>query len=118
MRFILEKDKDKQYIKNWRPISLLNVNYKTISKALASRFNKVLPNSNSPQQMAYVGRLIADIIEITDVLNNGFLVIMDIEKAFDSLNHTFVISVLKKFGFGNNSFSWIETLISKQIFRN
>ena len=102
MRFILEKDKDKQYIKNWRPISLLNVNYKIISKALASRFNKVLPNSNSPQQMAYVGRLIADIIEITDVLNNGFL----------------VISVLKKFGFGNNSFSWIETLISKQIFRN
>ena len=39
---------------------------------------------------------------------------MDIEKAFDSLDHTFVISVLKKFGFGNNFVSWIETLISKQ----
>ena len=58
--------------------------------------------------MAYVGRLIADIIEITDVLNNGFLVIMDIEKAFDSLNHTFVISVLKKFGFGNNSLAGLK----------
>ena len=39
---------------------------------------------------------------------------MDIEKAFDSLDHTFVISVLKKFGFGNNFASWIETLIWKQ----
>ena len=39
---------------------------------------------------------------------------MDIEKAFDSLDHTFVVSVLKKFGFGNNFVSWIETLISKQ----
>ena len=59
--------------------------------------------------------MIADIIEITDILNKeGFLVTMDIEKAFDSLDHTFVISVLKKFGFGNNFVSWIETLISKQ----
>ena len=101
----------------------MNVDYKIISKALASRVKKVLPNLISPQQTAYVenrfigesGRLIADIIEITDVINKeGFLVTMDIEKAFDSLDHTFVISVLKKFDFGNNFVSWIETLISKQ----
>ena len=35
-------------------------------------------------------------------------------KAFDSLNHTFVIAILKKFCFGNNFVSWIETLIAKQ----
>ena len=40
---------------------------------------------------------------------------MNIENAFDSLDHTFVNSILKKFGcFGNNFVSWIETLISKQ----
>ena len=73
--------------------------------------------------MAYVenrfigksSRLIADITEITGVLNKeGFLVTMDINKAFDSLDHTFVISILRKFGFGNNFVSWIETLIVKQ----
>ena len=99
------------------------MDYKIISKALASTLKKVLPNLISPQQTAYVenrfigerGRFIADIIEITDVLNKeGFLVTMDIEKAFDSLDHTFVISVLKKSGFGNNSVKWIEILISKQ----
>ena len=48
-------------------------------------------------------------MEITDVVNEeGFLATMDIEKAFDSLDHTFVISVLKKFGFGNNFVSRIE----------
>ena len=59
--------------------------------------------------------MIAHIIEITDVLiKEGFLVTMDIKKAFDSLDHTFVISVLKKFGFGNNFVIWIEILMSKQ----
>ena len=59
--------------------------------------------------------MIAGIIEITDILNKeGFLVTMDIEKAFDSLDNTFLISVLKKFGFGNNFVNWIENLISKQ----
>ena len=92
-----------------------------ISKALESRLKKVLSNLILPQQTAYVenrfigesGRLIVDIIEITDVLNKeGFLVTMDIEKASDSLDHTFVISVLKMFGFGNSFVSWIVGLFS------
>ena len=89
----------------------------------ASRLRKVLPTLVLPQQTARVekrfigesGILIADVIEITDIPNKeGFLVTRDIMKAFNSLDHTFVISVLKKFGFGNNFVSWIETLISKQ----
>ena len=39
------------------------------------------------------------------------LVAMDIEKAFDSLNHSFLISVLKKFVFGENFIDWIKILL-------
>ena len=75
-----------------------------MSKVLSSRVKKVFPNLISPQQAIYVenrfigesGRLIAEITEITDVINKeGFLVTMDIEKIFESSDHTFVISVLK-----------------------
>ena len=99
------------------------MDYKIISKTLASRLNKVLPNLILPQQTAYVenrfigesGRLIADIFETTIILSKEiFLVTMDIEKAFDSLDHTFVLSVWKKIVFGNNFVSWIEILITKQ----
>ena len=98
------------------------MDYKIISKSFASNLKKVLSNLISPQQTAYIenkfigesGRLIAYMVEITDILNQGFLVTMEIKKTFDSLDHTLVISVLKKFGFGNNFVSWIETLISKQ----
>ena len=62
----------------------------------------------SSQQTAYVknrfigenGRLISNITEISSWFNiTGFPVTMDIKKAFDSLDHIFLISILKKFGF-------------------
>ena len=36
---------------------------------------------------------------------------MDIEKAFDSVDHIFLISVLKKFGFEENFINWIKILL-------
>ena len=39
---------------------------------------------------------------------------MDNEKAFDYLDHSFLISILKKFGFGKRIITWIETLLKDQ----
>ena len=44
----------------------------------------------------------------------GYLVTMDIEKAFDSLDHDFLLFALKKFGFGENFIYWIKVLLNKQ----
>ena len=92
------------------------MDYKINSKTLASRLKKVLCNLISSQQTTYVrnrfigesGRLITNIIDITDILNReGLLVIINIGEAFSSLDYTFDIFVLKKSGFENNFISWI-----------
>ena len=56
---IEKKGRDKRLVKNWRPISLMNVDTKIGSKVLALRMEKVLPNLINYDQMAYVkGRFI------------------------------------------------------------
>ena len=106
-----------------RLISLLNVDIKILSKALARRLKEVLPCLISAQETAYVqnrnigesGRLISDIIESTNTRQmEGFLVTMDVEKAFGSLDLKFLISVLKKIRFGENFISRIEIILKNQ----
>ena len=99
-----KKDKDKR-ISNWRPISLLNVDYKIFSKSFASRLKKLLPNLISSQKTACLvqtfinesGRLISYLLSVTKKIKvKGDLVTNDIEKAFDWLGHTFLIGALEK----------------------
>ena len=44
----------------------------------------------------------------------GYLVTIDIEKAFDSLDHTFLIIVLEKSGFGKTLINWIKIFLNDQ----
>ena len=71
-------------------------------------------------QVAYVnnrfisesGRLISDVLEITSSLNiEGLLMTVDIKKTFDSINYSFMMWVLAKFGFGNEFRKWIQILL-------
>ena len=83
----------------------------------------MLPSTTSSEQTAYIekqfigesGRLISDILSVTNNLKiKIYLVTMDTEKAFDSLDHSLLVSVLKKFGFGENFIAWIKILLYKQ----
>ena len=66
-----KKDKNRAFLRNWRPISLLNIDYKIASKAIAQQ--KVLPSINHSDQCGYVSnrqigdavRTIADVMEYT-----------------------------------------------------
>lgn len=111
-------DKDKEYLKNWRPISLLNVVYKIGSSCIANRIKGVLPNLVNEDQTGFVSkRFIGDnirlIYDMIDYLNSnnlpGMLICIDFEKAFDSLDWNFMYRVLKAYGFSNGICRWIET---------
>ena len=109
-------------MKNWRPISLLNTDLNFFSETLAAKLKSVLPSIITSQQTAYfqnryIGEagLISDILDIFDKLSiDGYLVTVDIEKAFDSLDHEFLLTVLQKIGFGNNTIDWIKILLTPQ----
>ena len=87
---IQKKGKDKRNICNWRPISLINVDTKIGSKAIATRLQKVLGEIIHFNQNAYVKgrtildavRTIDDILEYTERKNfSGLLVAIDFHKA-------------------------------------
>lgn len=68
---IEKKGKDRNYLENWRPISLINVDAKIASKVIATRVIKVLPDIIHRNQTGYVkGRLISEaarsIIDVMD----------------------------------------------------
>ena len=57
------------------------------------------------------GRIISDIFETTSILQKeGFLVTIDIEKAFDSVYQDFLLTCLERYGFGTKFLSWKKTL--------
>ena len=116
-----KKDRDKRLIKNWRPISLLNVHAKIASKAIALRIKQVIHKLIHHDQTAYVyGRNIGESIRVIDDMleyvnknsEEGILFEVDIEKAFDSVDHSFIFATLKKFGFGDSFFKWIKVFFN------
>ena len=123
IKLIEKKERDKRLIKNWRPISLLNTHLKLFSKALRTKLKSVLPSPITSQQTAYVqnrcigegGRLISDILDISGKLSvDVYLFTVNIKKAFNTLDHRFLLVVLKKFGSGNNFIDWIKILLTNQ----
>ena len=110
-------DKPRQFLKNWRPISLLNVSYKILSGAIAGRIKSVLPNIIHENQKGFLSgrfigentRLMYDMIQICNEKNiPGLLLLIDFEKAFDSLSWKYLVKVMKFFNFGENIIRWIK----------
>ena len=114
-----KKDKDTMLLKNWRPISLLNTDYKILAKILASRLQKVLPCIIHGDQTGflkgrYIGeniRLFLDSIEFCKKYSiKGIVFSIDFEKAFDSVEWNFLDICLSKFGFGSTFKSFVKLM--------
>ena len=110
-------DKPRDNLKNWRPISLASVLYKLGSSVIASRIKKVLPKLISTTQTGFLQgrfigestRFIYDLIKYTeDNKMDGLLMLIDFEKAFDSISWKFMHLVLEKFGFTDHLIKWVR----------
>ena len=95
--------------KNYRPISLTNVDYKIFAHVLANRLQKLAKRIINRDQSAYIkeryiGENACFILDIFEYYENndmdGILLFLDFEKAFDSVEYNFMFKTLEKLNFG------------------
>ena len=118
MSLIFKKGNEED-ISNYRSISLTNVDYRLLAFTLAERMQKVISEIISSDQTAYskgryIGaniRLVSDVIDYYDLTNkSGILLMLNFQKAFDTIEWRFLFKTLEFFNFGPSFIMWIETI--------
>ncbi|KAJ3568915.1 hypothetical protein NP233_g5392 [Leucocoprinus birnbaumii] len=103
----LYKKKDRTDISNYRPITVLNSDYKIYTKALTFRLAEAAPHIIHPDQAGFMkGRrienhtdLMHSMIEWSEMSEqNGTIVLLDQEKAYDRIRHDYLWDCLEHFG--------------------
>uniref|UniRef100_A0A8C7XNT8 Reverse transcriptase domain-containing protein n=1 Tax=Oryzias sinensis TaxID=183150 RepID=A0A8C7XNT8_9TELE len=121
---ILKKGRDPQKCESYRPISLLNVDYKILTKVLALRLEKIAPSVIHEDQTGFIAgrqsyfntRHLFNILYSDHSVDVPELIVsLDAEKAFDCVEWRYLLAVLRKFGFGSGFISWIKTLYSMPL---
>ena len=119
---IRKPETDPKYTKNYRPISLLNTDYKILTKILVAKIEPFLHKLvHTDQQCSITGRnihnhnhLIRDIIQYTHDKNTQALILsLDQEKAFDRVAHKYLHKVLAANNLGQYFTTWIYIIYTK-----
>lgn len=119
---LIPKKGDLGLLKNWRPVSLLCTDFKILSKAITNRLKKCMGTIIHEDQSYCIPKrtifdnlfLLRDIIAVAKnhQIDIGLLS-LDQEKAFDRVDHFYLLKTLKAFGFGPQFVSCIKLLYSE-----
>ena len=111
----LLKKGDRLNTANWRPFTLLSVDYKICGRALAARLRRVIHHVVGPDQTCgvpgrFIGEnvaLLRDLVHYCDTTNFSAAVLsLDQGKAFDRVDWTFLFRTLSRMGFGHSFIRW------------
>ena len=116
---IPKDDSDLTELSNWRPLTLLNVDYNILAKAIGQRIESKLSLLIHSDQTGFIKgrfigqnvRLLNDIMEYTEAKNlPGILLFIDFRKAFDTIEWNFLHKCIELYNFGPNIRKWISIL--------
>ena len=119
---LIYKKKDPKDIRNYRPITLLNVDYKILTKILADRLKDVCEALISSPQKGFVpGRQITDLTRQVYLLQDyveaqdqeALLVMLDMEKAFDRCSWEFMMESMQAAGVGHYMIQWVNLIYNR-----
>ena len=111
------KKGDRLDMRNWRPISLLNVDYKLAARTIAARLLKVIHLVVAEDQTCgvpgrYIGENVAflrDVVSYATMFDSPVVILsLDQEKAFDRVDWSFMYATLRKMGFGTSFLKWVN----------
>jgi exonuclease III len=115
----LYKKNDKRQIANYRPITLLNSDYKIFTKALATKLTAAVAHVIHPDQAGFIpGRSIFDQVRLTSLMvdyaeaveENGLIIALDQEKAYDKVCHDYLLQTLERYNFPQNFIQTVQSL--------
>lgn len=123
---IPKQGKDPSEVSSYRPISLINNDLKIMTKILANRMSNFIANYIHRDQVGFIpGRQGPDqvrrAIDLISLLQSkwdggpaqkGFLLSLDLQKAFDSVSWPYLFDILERCGFGDGFRTIIHTLYS------
>lgn len=113
------KKGDRHNIANYRPITLLNADYKIMTKALAMKLASAVPGLIHKNQAGFIpGRSIFDQTQLAHLMidyaeateENGVIVALDQEKAYDRIDHEYMWLTLEKFEIPKQTIRTIQAL--------
>ncbi|KAF1329066.1 putative Pollike protein, partial [Globisporangium splendens] len=107
---------------NYRPIALVQVDVKVLSKALTYRLQQVILDLIHPDQKGFVKgrsihhhvRFLADLQDlVTSRDEEAYALFLDFEKAFDRVNWDYMFRVLERMGCGSEFVQWVRLLYTE-----
>lgn len=107
---------------SYRPVSLLNQDYKLFTSILAKRLEAILPVIKQLDQTGFIRQRrtqdnVRRTLHVVKHINrnklDAFLLGLDAEKAFDSVDWLFLYKILKKFQFHGHFIRTIQALYYK-----
>lgn len=123
---LIPKRSEAKEMKDYRPISCCNVLYKVISKLLANRLKRILPKCITWNQSAFIKErlLMENVLLATEIVKDYHktdisprcAMMIDISKAFDSVQWTFLVNTLKALGLPDRFIHWISLCITTASF--
>lgn len=118
---LLQKKEDAASVGDYRPISLIHSFSKLFTKVLATRLTIYIPALVRENQSAFIrGRLLHDNFKAVQLSakmlhrmkRSSALLKVDIAKAFDTVNWTFLLDILRHMGFSHRWLNWISLVLS------